>query len=93
MPADEPARSDLIAKTPGAQTRESAIQHLRKRRASYVVPEEPEPDFAAREPMPIIDAPEAYAEGYLRRRAEGLRPALRIVDGGAAKDGDNSSNG
>jgi hypothetical protein len=47
-------------------------------------------DFAAREPMPVIDAPEDYAHDFARRRGQSARPTLRIVDGG--KDGDNSSN-
>jgi hypothetical protein len=54
------------------------------------VQHEPEPDFAEREPMPIIDAPEDYARDYLRRRSQPTRPTLRILDGG--KDGDNSSD-
>ena len=52
---------------------------------------EPEPDFAAREAMPVIDAPVEYANDYVQRRApsrrKSKRPTLRVV-----KDGDKSGN-
>lgn len=44
-----PSIADLIAKTPGAQTREQAIESLKARRARMLQqsepPKEPEPEF------------------------------------------------
>jgi DNA polymerase III delta prime subunit len=70
---------------------EEARANIAARLDAITKPEpEPQPDFTAREPMPVIDAPEDYARGYLRRSEKSAprRPTLRVV--GKSGDGDIS---
>lgn len=64
-------------------------------------PPSPEPDFAAPEPTPtILDAPDAYARNFHKRRGKRNKPTapktdtnkrdrFRVIEGGV-EDGDNS---
>jgi hypothetical protein len=66
----KPPIADLIARTPGAQTREEAKASLKARRDQLLSSTSvPPSDPAATEPMPDIDS-EAYARHFFTRLAE-----------------------
>jgi hypothetical protein len=91
----KPSLADLIAGTPGAQSREQAQESIKTRRAQLLNTTEPPPDFAAAEPLPIVDAPEDFAKSFFQRlMAKGeptpqpFAPRL-VVDNDTAPDGDD----
>lgn len=103
MVHDKHFRAELISKTPGAQTREEALEHVRLRRQRCTrecTIDTPEPDFGP-EPMPLVDDPVSYAQRYVERQKKGppgraplgqldnRHGRFRVVDG---KDkGDNAN--
>jgi len=63
--------ADLIAQTPGAQTREQAIERIKARRQKRLT-KEPRPSvsedqLAKPEPLPIIDKPDQFAADFFER--------------------------
>lgn len=64
-----PSLADLIAATPGAQSREQALASVKTRRAQLLSTAAPLPidDFSATEPMPLLDAPDKYAKEFFQR--------------------------
>lgn len=64
-----PTLADLIARTPGAQSRDAAQTSVIARRAQLLNSAAPPPseDFTAPEPMPIVDAPDAFAQAFFQR--------------------------
>ena len=70
------ARSlELIAQTPGAQTREQALAHIaaRERASAPKTSQHPVPSeegLTKHEPTPLIDSPDDYAAGYFKRLKE-----------------------
>lgn len=68
--------AELIAATPGAQTLTQALASIAARRAR-LVPEKPatEPvDFNAREPLPPLEDPDAFAKGFWQRLKDKAPP-------------------
>jgi hypothetical protein len=68
---DKASLAELIAHTPGAQTREQAIESIKRRRQKQHI-EKPQPaisddQIAKPEPLPIIDNPEDFAKGFYQR--------------------------
>ena len=67
----EPSLVELIAQTPGAQTREQALAHIKARQQKCIkkplqsVPSEEQ--LATPEPFPIIDNPEQHAANFWKR--------------------------
>ena len=90
----KPSLADLIAGTPGAQSREQASESIKARRAQLLNTTEPPPqDFAAPEPLPIVDTPDDFAKGFFQRlMAKGdptpqpFTPRL-VVDNNKTPDG------
>lgn len=75
-----PPIADLIAKTPGAQTREQALASIKARRARLLGPEPTPPaDFTAPEPMPVIDDPDQFARDFVQRVLAKDKPPPRGV--------------
>ncbi|MFN0218210.1 MAG: hypothetical protein ACKVP4_05270 [Hyphomicrobium sp.] len=64
-----PSLADLIAATPGAQSRGQALASVKTRRAQLLSSAAPLPptDFGAPEPMPLLDAPDEYAKEFFQR--------------------------
>jgi hypothetical protein len=63
--------AELIAQTPGAQTREQVIERIKKRQQKRLI-EKPQPaiseeQIAKPEPLPIIDNPDDFAKGFYQR--------------------------
>ena len=74
MPDDTlPPLAELIAKTPGAQTREQALAHMRARRARLLAPpptdSQRDEKISAPEPAPVIKDPDDYAARFWARQA------------------------
>jgi len=76
--------TEMIARSPGAQTREQALASLKARRARFLAqppvdsPRNDEPDLTRPEPMPFVDDPDAFAAGFWTRfnnKAPPLTPA------------------
>jgi hypothetical protein len=65
-----PSLADLIAATPGAQTREDARASIKARRDKLLNASAPLPpaDFAATEPLPLVDEPDTFAKEFWQRR-------------------------
>lgn len=83
-----PPIADLIAETPGAQTRQEAHAHIKARREQWRASEATPPgDVTQAEPMPPIDGEdiEPFAKGFWQRHMEkekpkrGGKPQLTIV--------------
>jgi len=75
MPDDVlPPLADLIAKTPGAQTREQALEHIKARRARLLaqspIDTRRDDKIAAPEPAPSAESPDDYAAGFWKRLAD-----------------------
>ena len=66
-----PPLSDLIAKTPGANTRAQAKAFLKMRRAEITAQPPAPPDLERRpqerEPAPVIDDPDRYGSEFWQR--------------------------
>ncbi len=66
-----PTLADLIAQTPGAQTREQAIESIKARRqkrlAEKTQPAVSEDQLVKPEPLPIIEKPDQYAADFFQR--------------------------
>jgi|KBSSwiStaDraftv2_1062776.scaffolds.fasta_scaffold44592_2 hypothetical protein len=63
----------LLAQTPFAMPRAEALTHIEDRRRTLLTRPAPRPatadaDFTAPEPMPVIDAPDAFAAEFWRAR-------------------------
>ena len=70
----EPSLAELIAQTPGAQTREQALAHIKRAREqkrhaekAATVDALPKKTLAKREPLPIIDNPDQHAADFWKR--------------------------
>lgn len=64
----KPSLTDLIAKTPGAQSLQRARASIKARREKLLGAETTPPvDVAAAEPLPIVDAPDEFAKGFFQR--------------------------
>jgi len=65
--------TEMIARSPAAQTREQALASIKARRARLLARppvesrHDDEPDLTRPEPMPIIDDPDAFAAGFWTR--------------------------
>ena len=77
----KPSIADLIAATPGAQTREEALASIKARRARMLAASDAaQPtDFSAPEPMPILGDPEAFAREFFQRTLQEPPPPPRGV--------------
>lgn len=77
----KPSIADLIAATPGAQTREEALASIKARRARMLAsPDAAQPaDFSVPEPMPILGDPEAFARAFFQRKMQEAAPPPRGV--------------
>ena len=72
-----PPIADLIAMTPGAQTREQATASLKVRRERLLNSVAPPPtDFVTPEPIPDIET-ENYAKGFFKRLMDKDQPPPR----------------
>ncbi|MGD9784061.1 MAG: hypothetical protein AB7E80_17140 [Hyphomicrobiaceae bacterium] len=70
-----PSLADLIAQTPGAQTREAAHAHIEARRGQWrAVDAKPSGDITQPEPMPAIEDVEQFAKGFWQRKMEDQTP-------------------
>jgi hypothetical protein len=63
----------LLARSPLAMPRAAAISHMEERRKQLLTPPPPaapsrEPDFAAPEPLPILDQPQQFAVDFWAKR-------------------------
>lgn len=92
MTDDKRSLADLIAATPGAQTREEAKRSIKARRAKLMETVAPPPeDLASPEVIPLIDNPDAFAREFFQRLQDkekpkrGSKPRL-IVDNGGDDD-------
>lgn len=80
-----PPLPELIAQTPGAQTREQALASIKTRRQQLLGTDDaPQTDFTSPEPLPHTD-PDAYAKGFFERQmaketppSRGAKPRLVI---------------
>jgi hypothetical protein len=67
-----PLATRLLAASPFAMTIQDALAHIRERRAALLSGPPPAPagelDFAAPEPMPVLDRPEQFAAEFWRAR-------------------------
>jgi hypothetical protein len=83
----------LLAASRYAMPSEEARAHIAARRRQLLAaPEVPEPDFSP-EPLPIVDAPEAFADAFWQSRKQSDkppralgRPHLRVIDGDGDKE-------
>ncbi len=67
----DPTIADLIAQTPGAQTREQALERIKTRRQKRQA-QQPQPaladgELSKPEPLPIIDKPDQFAADFFKR--------------------------
>jgi hypothetical protein len=73
-PAGKLPLADLIAQTPGAQTREQLLERInarqQKRPKNLSNPTPSEEGLTKHEPTPLIDSPDDYAAGYFKRLKE-----------------------
>ena len=84
-----PPIADLIARTPGAQTRDEALASIKARRERLLGTTATAPaDPAAAEPLPDIDT-EAFAKEFFRRQMEKDAPPPRGGKPRLAVDNDN----
>ncbi len=69
-PIPQLSLAELIAQTPGAQTRQEALAHVRARTQTAKPPSQQpllDDDIIKAEPMPIIDKPDVYAADFFQR--------------------------
>lgn len=72
----KPTLADLIASTPGAQSREAAQASIAARRARLLNSAAPSPpeDFTASEPLPIVGEPDVFAQAFFQRLLDKASP-------------------
>jgi len=67
-----PLATRLLAASHFAMTIQDALAHIRARRAALLTGPPPapagDPDFAAAEPMPVLDEPDKFAAQFWRAR-------------------------
>jgi hypothetical protein len=91
-----PTLADLIGRTPGAQPIQKALASIKARREKLLDTDQPSQptDFAAPEPLPVLDAPDEFAQGFFQRLVEqqspprGTKPRL-VVDNKTPPDDDD----
>jgi len=73
--------ADLIAQTPGAQTREQLLERIkarqkkRSKKSQQSAPSEEE--LVTPEPLPIVNQPDQFAAGYWERLKEKTKAAQK----------------
>jgi hypothetical protein len=74
--------ADLIARSPAAQSRADALENIRRRRARLLTePTKPDLDASIEpEPIPIVDAPETFAQEFWERQKERAKPPKKPTE-------------